>query len=217
MSDELVIELGRREAKSGVVKKIVVNANGVPREMTVRIPAGVGDGTLLRLPGAAPDDEILVRARVRSSARWYIAGALVLVVASGAVLVAVVGGSDPGGAPLNSSSVATSSWVPPSSVSATAPTTTVLSDPLDGLPVGDCLRNAGTDADPEMVSQSCAPGAFQVLVRKLGTVDQNACSGVVGSTATYIVQKYVVTRRGGIEISRTLSLLDSYVFCLRQL
>lgn len=211
MSDETVIELGRREARQGVVKKVSLHVNGLSREMTVRIPAGVENGALLRVPGAEPGDEILVRARVRSSARWYVAAALVLVVAVGVVLVASGSGSD------RVPSAATSSWEPPSPVSETAPTTTVASNPLDGLPVGDCLRNAGTNTDPEMVPHSCSPGTYEVLARDSGTVDHNVCSVYPGSTDTYIVEKYVVTTRNGIEVGRTPSVLDSYVLCLRQL
>jgi hypothetical protein len=222
VSDEPVVELNERDARNGVVKKVTANVVGVPREITARIPPGVKDGTLLRLPGAEPGDETLVRVRVRSSVRWYVAGVAAPMAVLGVVLVATTGGSDDVIPSAPSSTPATSAGEPPpwdrTDPTASGPsTTTVLPGPLDLLPVGDCLRNTGTETNPTMVPDSCVPGTFRVLARNYGTVDGSACSVVEGNTHTYTVEKYLLTTRGGIEVSRSLSVRDSYVFCLRQL
>ncbi|HEX7306905.1 LppU/SCO3897 family protein [Lentzea sp.] len=140
-----------------------------------------------------------------TSARRYIAGVLGFAVVLGAALVVAMNGSGAGNAPAPASSP-----VPP------APVTTVSANPLDGILVGNCLRNSGTDASPAMVPGSCGHGSFVVLARNAGTVDANVCAAVAGHTHNYTVEKYELTKRDGNEVRRDLSVRDSYVFCLRQ-
>ena len=80
-------------------------------------------------------------------------------------------------------------------------------NPLDAVDKGDCLKNTGTDADPEMVPVACGSGTYQVLKRVYGTIDANQCQSVSGATTTYTVTYY---RNGITQISR------SYVFCLKK-
>ncbi len=95
--------------------------------------------------------------------------------------------------------------------------TTVPSDPLDDMNAGDCLRNDGTDTSPVMVSSACAGGSLRVLSRNSGTVDENICPYVGGTRLVYVMRKYELITEKGVEVSRTLSVPESYVFCLQRL
>jgi hypothetical protein len=79
---------------------------------------------------------------------------------------------------------------------------------LDDVKEKDCLRNDGTDTDPEMVPVACGKGTYQVLKRLYGTIDPSPCQDVRGYTAHYTVTYY---RNGIMQIS------SSYVFCLKKL
>jgi hypothetical protein len=100
---------------------------------------------------------------------------------------------------------ATPTYSPPPVTSAPPPTATA--NALDSVDKGDCLKNTGTDYDPEMVPIACGPGTYQVLKRIYGTIDGNQCQGVSGATTTYTVTYYV---NNIPQISR------SYVFCLKK-
>jgi hypothetical protein len=139
-----------------------------------------------------------------TSARWYIAGVVGFAVVLGPVLVIAMSGSGDKPGPASSTAVAET------------PVTTVSANPLDGILVGDCLRNSGTDTGPAMVPGSCGHGSFVVLAKNAGTVDTNVCSTVGGHTHNYTVEKYELTMKDGNEVRRTLSVPDSYVFCLEQ-
>ncbi|MFD9702632.1 hypothetical protein [Lentzea sp. NPDC059081] len=140
-----------------------------------------------------------------TSARWYVAGVLGFAVALCLVLVVAMKGSDASNAPAPTSSTVTQT-----------PSTTVSANPLDGILVGNCLRNSGTDTSPAMVAGSCGHGSFVVLARNAGTVDTAVCAAVAGHTHNYTVEKYELTMKDGNEIRRTLSVRDSYVFCLER-
>jgi hypothetical protein len=81
------------------------------------------------------------------------------------------------------------------------------SNALDGVKENDCLKNTGTDADPEMVPTPCGRGAYKVLKRLYGTIDTSQCQTVRGTTASYTVTYY----RNGIPVIGL-----SYVFCLKK-
>jgi hypothetical protein len=95
---------------------------------------------------------------------------------------------------------------PPTSRSA-APPPSPTANPLDAVGKGDCLKNTGTDSDPEMVPVACGAGTYQVLKRVYGTIDASQCQSVSGATTTYTVTYY---RNGITQISQ------SYVFCLKK-
>ncbi|MFD5828239.1 hypothetical protein [Lentzea sp. NPDC060358] len=140
-----------------------------------------------------------------TSARWYVAGVLGFAVALCLVLVIAMNGSGASTAPAPASPAATETS-----------TTTVSANPLDGILVGNCLRNSGTDDSPAMVAGSCGRGSFVVLARNTGTVDTNVCAAVAKHTHNFTVEKYELTMRDGNEVRRDLSVRDSYVFCLER-
>jgi hypothetical protein len=77
---------------------------------------------------------------------------------------------------------------------------------LDDVDKGDCLKNNGTNENPDMAPAPCAKGTYQVLARFYGTVI-DTCHTVAGSTTSYTVTYY---RNGIPDFSR------SYVFCLKR-
>ncbi|WP_018685488.1 LppU/SCO3897 family protein [Actinokineospora enzanensis] len=97
------------------------------------------------------------------------------------------------------------------------PIDTVPVDPQDSATVGTCLQQTGTDTDPDMIPAPCARGMFRVKQRFAGTTLDSACRKVRGYTHTFIVTKYYVTTRNGIEISRRPAPAESYVLCLQEL
>jgi hypothetical protein len=87
------------------------------------------------------------------------------------------------------------------------PATTAPSKPsLDDVKKGQCLKNNGTNEDPEMVPAPCGKGTYQVLARFSGYID-TVCLSVQGYTTSYTVTYYV----NGIPDSAR-----SYVLCLRK-
>jgi hypothetical protein len=68
-----------------------------------------------------------------------------------------------------------------------------------------------------MVPATCTPGTFKVLARNIGTTLSTSCNGVAGTTHDYVVEKYTVYYRNGIETNRIPNVAESYVLCLHQL
>jgi hypothetical protein len=99
----------------------------------------------------------------------------------------------------------TSSPPPPPPTSAPPPSPTA--NGLDSVQKGDCLKNTGTDSDPEMEPAKCGPGTYQVLKRIYGTIDSSQCQSVSGATTTYTVTYYV---------NYVPQISQSYVFCLKR-
>ncbi|GAA0926544.1 LppU/SCO3897 family protein [Virgisporangium aurantiacum] len=110
-------------------------------------------------------------------------------------------------APAYTPATPTYTYSAPPTYSAPAATPTPTANALDAVDKGDCLKNTGTDYDPEMVPIACGPGTYQVLKRIYGTIDGNQCQSVSGATTTYTVTYYV---NNIPQISR------SYVFCLKR-
>ncbi|GIJ68784.1 LppU/SCO3897 family protein [Virgisporangium ochraceum] len=96
---------------------------------------------------------------------------------------------------------------PPTPTRSVAPPPSPSTNPLDAVDKGDCLKNTGTDYDPDMVPVACGPGTYQVLRRIYGTIDANQCQSVSGATTTYTVTYY----RNNIP-----QYGQSYVFCLKK-
>ncbi|WP_092775190.1 hypothetical protein [Actinokineospora terrae] len=98
------------------------------------------------------------------------------------------------------------------------PRRTLLSeDALKDVKPGSCLANQGTDEAPAMApAPQCQSGSFKVLNKLVATTDGKACAGKRGYSHAFIVELYNVETYGGVEISRTLSVKDSYVLCLSQ-
>ena len=89
----------------------------------------------------------------------------------------------------------------------TAPASTAPAKPaLDDVQKGQCLKNNGTNEDPDMVPAPCGKGTYQVLARYSGYIDV-VCQNVPGYTTSYVVTYY----RNGIPDS-----LRSYVLCLKR-
>lgn len=70
------------------------------------------------------------------------------------------------------------------------PATTAPTKPnLDDVQKGQCLKNNGTNDDPEMVPVTCGRGTYQVLARHPGYID-TVCLSVQGYTTSYTVTYY---------------------------
>ena len=62
---EMTIELDAAEAAAGTIKTVTVEPGS--QVVTIRIPPGIGEGALLRLPGlAGPGVDVLIRVRIRA-------------------------------------------------------------------------------------------------------------------------------------------------------
>jgi hypothetical protein len=108
--------------------------------------------------------------------------------------------------PSTTSPSATRTYSPPP-YSPPPPATTAPSKPsLDSVQKGQCLKNNGTNEDPEMVPAPCGKGTYQVLARFSGYID-TVCLSVQGYTTSYTVTYYV----NGIPDSAR-----SYVLCLKK-
>jgi hypothetical protein len=226
-----VIELQLWEALGGTMKTMAIEDHVV----AVNIPAGVKDGTLLRLPRqgtAGPDGErpdLVVRVRIteqqsapptatRSKSamrKLAVVGALALVVAVVIAIVTAPGPTEPPAAvPASTPSSAGTVYqaVPtPTETRASEP------DPFDGIGERDCLHNYGSAGKPNMLAAACTAGNYRILTRRWATVDRSACDLVAGTTHDYVVELYDVTYRGIVEIRRSLNLTRSYVFCLQEI
>jgi hypothetical protein len=103
------------------------------------------------------------------------------------------------------------SYSPPPPPTATATRSTAppspTTNPLDSVDKGDCVKNTGTDYDPEMVPVACGPGTYQVLLRLYGTTSSDACDSVPGYTTSYTVTYYV---------NNIPQAHKSYVFCMKR-
>jgi len=74
----------------------------------------------------------------------------------------------------------------PSTSHATSPSTSP-SPSYDPTSIirGQCVANDGTQDAPVLRVVGCAPGTFKVLARFDGTIDENKCKSVPGSTHHY--------------------------------
>ena len=217
--------LSPAEAAAGVERQIRLHDG---REITVRIPAGVEEGTLLRLPGLAEDGDLFLRVQfveIRVKRRFPLLP-IGLVVGVVALLIIIDASGDDSTADTTTTTTTdyttTTYYYPtttydPTTTTTEAEVTTVEAAPQDDTGVGECLKNAGTATSPNMLPSSCSSGAFKVVSRKTGTVDSGFCDGIAATTHSYVVEKYTVYTRGGIEYNRITNYAESYVFCLKQL
>ncbi|GAA4423147.1 hypothetical protein ACFQV2_27280 [Actinokineospora soli] len=215
------------EAAAGVERPVRLPDG---REITVRVPPGVEDGTLLRLPDMAEDGDLFLRVQVvamRVKRRFpFLPVAAVGAVVATLIIIDTSADDDPTAATDTTTTTTTTDYYAPTTTydytTTYAPTTaaevtTVEAAPQDGTEVGECLRNKGTAASPNMLPSPCNRGAFEVVSRKLGTIDTGYCDGISATTHSYSVEKYTVYTRGGIEYDRVTNYAESYVFCLKQL
>jgi hypothetical protein len=72
--------------------------------------------------------------------------------------------------------------------------------------VGDCVKNTGTDSDPELVISPCATGTYKILTRIPFTDDPKACDGLMGPKEPYDAT-YRVTSSNG---------LSDFVLCMKK-
>ncbi|RLK58874.1 hypothetical protein [Actinokineospora cianjurensis] len=228
-----------------VVVPLPVEVNGAAGTLNVHVPADVRDGALLPV-GTAPDGPyLLVRVLEvpKMSNRkkiWAAVGGVVLVgaIALGVARAGSTLSSDEAAAPTSSYLPVKTYTLDPTTTRAPVPTTappittvpttiapttveprrTLLSeDALKDVKPGSCLANQGTDEAPAMApAPQCQSGSFKVLNKLVATTDGKACAGQRGYSHAFIVELYNVETYGGVEISRTLSVKDSYVLCLSQ-
>ncbi len=92
---------------------------------------------------------------------------------------------------------------PPGAESA-APTPSIPDDgaSVRGVKVGQCVRNTGTDDNPDLIVAPCGAGTYEVLANFPFTTDTSKCDSVAGSTTWY-------------RYDHTYDFLD-YVLCLRK-
>lgn len=237
-SDHPVIELEGWEARLGTVKRVSIPVGDGRREVSVRVPPGTTDNGLLRVRGLGmpePDGQspgdLYLRIRIRQQEQPpdrkllrllpFAIVALLIVTISTVALLDPSDESTPVSSPsvsiTTTSSTTTTTFPKIPTVTQEKSTSTVLADPLDTLDVNDCLRNLGTDSSPNMTPSTCIAGTYRVLDRKYGTIDGNICRSVPKTTHNYTVEKYTIHSRGGIEVSRELNIVESYVFCMRAL
>ncbi|WP_424923445.1 LppU/SCO3897 family protein [Actinocrispum wychmicini] len=241
VGDVLEVEIDRWEAARGTVKTIYLPATSGMRELTIRIPPGSPDNGLLRLSGQGSDGtDLFVRLRFRKGSTkppvpgWFVASFVAILVGGIVVFTQSHSSSKTNSASSSDTSTYSSyttdtststysySYTPPtyrytySPPAPVVPETKVESAPEDSAGIGDCLRNDGTDTSPQMVKAPCGSGTFKILARKTGTTLGSACNGVARSTHDYVVEKYTVYTRYGVETSRIPNLLESYVLCLRR-
>lgn len=229
-ADEPLVELNAWQAKFGAKKKVPIATGGERRTVTIRIPKGVKHDTCLRLRGqqassttdGVPGD-ILLRVRINNR-RLVLLSSLVLVVTIatvGFVGVAIGKPDGPGPylTPLPTVTYEPTSPIsdPPSLDASPGTTAIVIPPPLDFIRPQDCVRNEGTDQNPNLVPSACERGAYKVLKRVNGTTDTNVCNQVNGSTAVYILTAYTVHYRNGIPGPRELNISRSFVICLRDI
>jgi hypothetical protein len=229
--DHPIVELEAGQATQGTQKAITIPAVGGGHQVvTVNIPAGVRDGTLLRLAGkgipapeGGPPGDAFVRVRINASAapprrkspnRLAVVGSLVAIL----VVVIAIAFAGQGTAPVALPASTSATTPVPATATPQTPVTTQVaqSDPNSDVRLQDCLRNYGTDAHPDMRSSVCVAGTYRVLDRKYGTVDAAACDQVSGRTHDYVTELYIVTYTNGVETGRSLDRSRSYVFCLQQ-
>ncbi|MFB9447004.1 hypothetical protein Dvina_25240 [Dactylosporangium vinaceum] len=205
---EDVIEVERSKAATGAVHTVTL-AGGRP--VTVNVPPGVKEGTLLRLPRQGPGGaDAFVRVRLtRPAGPWRAMlgsrGARVALVAAAAVVVAGVAVGVAVRAQHSTDGTAQPAAEPQLSAS-------VVADPLGDLRDRDCLHNEGTDSEPVMDRAACTSGNYRVLSRHPGTVDDAICDLEAGTTHSYVSKSYWVYSTG----VKTLNTAQSSVLCLEQ-
>jgi curved DNA-binding protein len=72
-TDAGTLDVTVEEAFAGTKRRVMLNEGGVRRSVDVQIPAGVGDGQSLRIPGAGAGT-LIFRVRLRPHALYAIAG-----------------------------------------------------------------------------------------------------------------------------------------------
>ncbi|MFG1604075.1 hypothetical protein [Actinoplanes sp. NPDC049265] len=202
---EHVIIINQPAVERGV--RTVISVPGHPR-LTVNIPPGARDGSLLRLPGKAGPgdrDDLFVRVRVASRRRWgsprfAIGGLAALMLVSGAAIVMATTGDDsvppapvavmripepvvlrsPGTQPHTVSS----EYAPPK------PTPTEAPEPepeprRTGFTAGTCLAGKKPKGSLATLNEKLTPvscgsraAAFKVIKTFLGTSDLDRCNAV---------------------------------------